>query len=126
MGKSGGDLGGKVRAVWAVLRVPGSFAALRMTAKTNNGKDENRQWREQRQQQETGNGRGDRGGKVRAVSAVPRVPGSFAALRMTAKTKARTSNGKGRSRSPSGMTGKKSSARMTSNRKQTTVPTALT
>jgi len=28
-----------VRAVWAVERVPGSFAALRMTAKTYNGKN---------------------------------------------------------------------------------------
>jgi hypothetical protein len=30
--------GGKVRVVWVVWRVPGSFAALRMTAGTNNGK----------------------------------------------------------------------------------------
>jgi hypothetical protein len=30
-------LGGKVLAVWAVRTVPGSFAALRMTAGTNNG-----------------------------------------------------------------------------------------
>jgi hypothetical protein len=34
-------LGGKVRAVWAVRKVPGSFAALRMTARTNNGKNNN-------------------------------------------------------------------------------------
>jgi hypothetical protein len=35
--KNCGELGKKVRAVWAVQRVPGSFAALRMTARTNNG-----------------------------------------------------------------------------------------
>ena len=45
--------GGKVRAVWAVQRVPGSFAALRMTAKTNNGKTNNGK-DEQRQGQITG------------------------------------------------------------------------
>jgi hypothetical protein len=48
-------------------------------------------------------------GKVRAVWAVRKVPGSFAALRMTAGT----NNGKNRSRSPSGMTTRKTTARTT-------------
>jgi len=34
-------MGGKVLAAWIVQTVPGSFAALRMTAKTNNSKNIN-------------------------------------------------------------------------------------
>ena len=42
-----------MRAVWAVRRVPGSFAALRMTAKTYNGNDNG-----------NGNGNGNSNGEI--------------------------------------------------------------
>src|SRR3984957_687911 len=90
LGKSGGDLGGKVRAVWAVLRVPGSFAALRMTATTK---------------ARTSNGKG----RSRSPSG------------MTTKK----SNGKGRSRSPSGMTTKKSNGKNNEQQNQTAALLAL-
>jgi len=60
LGENSGELGKKVRAVWEVQRVPGSFAALRMTAKTNNsnGKDKQRQ----RQKQTTATAKAKYGG----------------------------------------------------------------
>jgi hypothetical protein len=36
-------MGGKVLAIWGVRALPGSFAALRMTARTDNGKQQQRQ-----------------------------------------------------------------------------------
>jgi hypothetical protein len=41
-GKAKGSLGGKVRAVWVGSAVSGSFAALRVTAKTDNGRNRSR------------------------------------------------------------------------------------
>src|ERR1700722_13678527 len=80
------------------------------TARTSNGKNKQRQ-------------RG-MGGKVRAVWAVLRVPGSFAALRMTAKTNNGDDNRKNRSRSPSGMTTKKSNRKNRQRQEQATARTS--